>query len=237
MDMSSTALVLDPGEIHVWWLDLGRVDARADFLSAGERARAARLHQARDRERWAASRAALRQILAGYLDEAPAAVPLDRSPAGKPVLAGASPLRFTLTHSGNRGALAVARAREVGIDLEERDAVREDAADLDRLTAVVCTPAEATRLARLPLSDRVDAFLALWTVKEAYLKALGAGLARDPRSLEVEVGADGRAALFDAAEPLLATPFQLLQLDAGQGWAAALAHAGGDALVREWTWP
>lgn len=237
MRMPPTELVLDAGEVHVWWIDLPQVDTGVDLLSADEWGRAARLHRARDRERWVAARVALRQILAGYLGRAPAELPIGRDPFGKPVLAGEPSLRFNLSHAGERAALAVALARDIGIDLEARAAVREDDADLGRLIAVTCAPAEARRLARLLLPERVDAFLALWTLKEAYLKALGAGLARDPRSVEIAIGADGRITLGDTSASRRETSCRLRRLDAGPGWVAALAVTGSETAVRERAWP
>ncbi|TXS59580.1 4-phosphopantetheinyl transferase family protein, partial [Streptomyces sp. me109] len=46
----------------------------------------------------------------------------------------------------------------------------------DLLHPYVCTPAEAAELAALPEDERTVRLLHLWTLKEAYTKALGHGM-------------------------------------------------------------
>ncbi|MGH2616779.1 MAG: 4'-phosphopantetheinyl transferase family protein [Thermomicrobiales bacterium] len=150
----------------------------------------------------------------------------------KPALAGDSPLRYSLAHAGNRAALAVAWERDVGIDLEAVDLEL----DLPPLMAVACAPAEAARLETLPVAERVEAFLTLWTLKEAYLKATGAGLSQDPRTIAVELLPNGRAAVRDTDPKSAHQRWSLSRLDAGPGWVAALAIDGADQAVREFHW-
>jgi 4'-phosphopantetheinyl transferase len=237
-----------PGEVHVWWISLELVpgDALA-VLSPGEWARADWFRQPRDRARWTAARAALRLILSGYTGSAPDRLQISPSPIAKgeggravrvgrwvkPALTGGSPLRFSLTHAGDRAALAVAWEREVGLDLEPID---QDL-DLPPLMAVACTAAESARLETLPAAERVASFLTLWTLKEAYLKALGSGLSRDPRTISIELLANGHVAAHDSDPETENEPWSLRLLDAGPGWAAALASGGAEPVVREFHWP
>jgi 4'-phosphopantetheinyl transferase len=250
-----------PGEVHVWWIDLDTARDEAETtLSPNERARAARFRHHRDRVRWTRARVAVRQILAGYLGQPPHAVEftpaaiqvsplrppfpiaMGRVPSGrrlrarasgaKPALANDPRLRFNLAHAGGRAVLAVAWEREVGIDLEPID----DGLDLLPLLAVACAPAEIARIEALPSDQRIGAFLALWTVKEAYLKAIGVGMFREPRTLEVEFLADGRASVHDAHEKDDPPRWDVRLLDAGCGWVAALAAAGAGQAVRTFPW-
>jgi 4'-phosphopantetheinyl transferase len=249
-------------EVHVWWIDLSATQGEADaILSPDERARAARFHHQRDHDRWTRARAAVRQILAGYLGDPPQTVgftstasqesPLchsspiatGRVPSGrrlgewvtsaKPALANDPRLRFNLAHAGDRAVLAVAWEREVGIDLEPIDAEL----DLPPLLTVACAPAEIARIEALPPDRRIEAFLALWTVKEAYLKAMGVGMFREPRMLEVEFIVDGRAIIHDAHEEGAPPRWDVRRLDAGSGWVAALAVAGSAPTPVEFDWP
>jgi 4'-phosphopantetheinyl transferase len=55
---------------------------------------------------------------------------------------------------------------------------------------------EEAALRALPEDYRAEAFLGLWTVKEAYLKALGLGLRREPAELCVEM----RGETFEIAD-------------------------------------
>jgi 4'-phosphopantetheinyl transferase len=176
---------------------------------------------------------ALRQILTGYTGLAPANVRLTCGPSGQPALRDATSLRFNLTHAGERAALAVAWAREVGIDLEPID----PALDVPPLIAVACSQAEAERIGALPVVARAEALLTCWTLKEAYLKGIGAGQSRDPRTIEIAVLPDDRATIAD----LLAGPeeprWSSCLLDAGSGWVAAVAVPGHVASVAVYRWP
>jgi 4'-phosphopantetheinyl transferase len=150
----------------------------------------------------------------------------------KPALAGNSSLCFSLSHAGDRAALAVAWEQEVGIDLEPVDPTL----DLPPLLAVACTPAEFALIDALPTAERVASFLTHWTLKEAYLKALGTGLSRDPRAISIELLANDRVAVHDSDPETANQPWSLRQLNAGPGWAAALAIRGVEPVVREFNW-
>lgn len=103
----------------MWRVDLDAPDVDLGPLSADERARAARFLRDEPRRRWQAGRGALRTVLGGYLGIAPAAVELRLGHRGKPALADPdASLRFNLSHSDELALIALARGREVGIDVE-----------------------------------------------------------------------------------------------------------------------
>jgi 4'-phosphopantetheinyl transferase len=144
---------------------------------------------------------ALREVLARYLQEEPDAVKLRTGEHGKPMLADpSSPLRFNLSHSGERALVAVASGREVGVDIERVRARR----NLERLAERALDPAAAAAVRAAPERDRVAAFHQAWTRREALAKCWGTGL----------------------GAPLRAAPVSVAELDAGRGYAAALAVAG-----------
>jgi 4'-phosphopantetheinyl transferase len=95
-----------------------------------------------------------------------------RDPAGRPGLAG-SPggLQLSLSHSRVMAAAAVTAIGPVGVDLELVRPV-----DVLVLARRWFPAQEAGWLARLPSGQRDEAFLGLWTQKEAIAKALGTGL-------------------------------------------------------------
>ena len=212
---------IHPGEVHVWHLALdGDPERRAmlaSLLSEDEQARAARFHFDTDRDRWTASRGLLRQTLGNYLGVPPAAVRFEVGPFGKPSL-GPHPLRFSLSHSGGRALLAVAWAREVGIDLEQ---MRTDF-DPDALAAQVFSPEEQAWLRALPEAERHRAFLTLWTGKEAYAKARGLGLSLPLAALTLRVSSETEEI---AAEDQtgIGTRLFLRRLTPAAGYAGALA--------------
>jgi 4'-phosphopantetheinyl transferase len=120
-------------------------------------------------------------VLARYLGLSQSSVVLWRSRAGKPELHD-SALRVSLAHSGDVALVAVASRREVGVDVEPLRAGTETWS----LSSHALTDAERAQLDALPTSRRSEAFLWMWTRKEALLKAVGVGLAVDPRLIELE---------------------------------------------------
>ena len=115
------AEVLGEDEVHVWRiaLDCGDGDSLRSGLSSDELARAARFHFERDRTRFSVARAALREILAHYLGASPDEIAFVYGGHGKPALAPPhGDLRFNLSHSHDVALCAVARGREVGVDVE-----------------------------------------------------------------------------------------------------------------------
>jgi 4'-phosphopantetheinyl transferase len=213
---------LEPDHIHVWWIDLERTETHVPaVLSADERARAEQFKYPRDRARWTSARVALRQILAGYTGDHPAQLRLVRGDHGKPALLGGSLLHFSLAHARERAVLALSRNREVGIDLEPI----EPRLDVSMLMEVVCSQSEVARLDALHPAARLEAFLTYWTLKEAYLKGIGTGLSRDPRTIEIVLHPDGRAEIRDSV-PHKEPDWSVRFLDAGPGWTAALAIPG-----------
>jgi 4'-phosphopantetheinyl transferase len=197
---------ISAGEIHVWRAQLdsdGWPDA--DRLPADERQRAVRLRSRRLRKRWLAARWALRDVLGRYLDTDPATVELRVAKGGKPALATpGSPLRFNLSHSAGEALIAVAREREVGVDIEQ---IRPRG-DLLALARRALEPGEAAAIAAMPAADRPAAFHVAWTRREAIAKCLGVGL----------------------AGPLPEDDVAVSDFDAGPGFAAAVAVTGRQAL-------
>lgn len=216
--------------VHVWRVDLARRadDGAGSVLCAAERERAARFARDGDRARFVATRSALRGLLAAYLDVAAQAIELGTGAHGKPgVAAPPGAIRFNLSHSGDCALIAIARGREVGVDVERIRPLGE----LDTLIARYASPAERAVLAACPEDDRLRAFFDLWTLKEAYLKGCGDGLLRDLAGIEVALGSAPMrlAAVHDRPEDR--ARWRLEPLDAGEGYAAALAVEGEHARL------
>jgi 4'-phosphopantetheinyl transferase len=140
------------------------------MLSAEERARTDRFRFERDATLYAAAHVLLRKMLAAH------GVPDPRfrvNAWGKPELDGADPaLRFNLTHTRGLAACAVTPFGDLGIDAEAVD----PAVDCLDLARHFFAPQEAAFLAGLPPDRRGVAFCRLWTLKEAFIKAVGQGL-------------------------------------------------------------
>jgi 4'-phosphopantetheinyl transferase len=160
------------------------------------------------RVRQAAESEFVRALLGSYLRCESAAVRIDRDARGKPAIHGER-LCFNLAHSGDALLVGVADALAVGVDLETPSQPRP-VLDLARR---YFAPAEAQALAALPEDRRQDAFLRLWTCKEAALKAQGQGIS------------GGLASMVFSLDPRQKRPIPRLQSDAaGAGWHVRCAY-------------
>ena len=178
----------------------------------------------------ASGRAPLRRLLARYLGTRADAVELADGTHGRPELAGLrrNELRFNWSHSGDRALVAVARSVQPGVDLEHKR--RPGARDVLVLARRFFAPREAQALAAMSADDRSQAFLRLWTVKEAVLKAHGRGLAYGLHRVVVELEGDGPALRqFDGES---AAAWQVRELSLDPGWLGAIAWRGPPMRVR-----
>ncbi len=228
------SFTLSGNQLDVWVVRL--VDSE-DFLqrhsavlSDDERERARRFRFPRDRNRFIVGRSALRTLLAGYTGQAPSAIRFSYSYYGKPELAGSRDgLAFNVAHSGDLAVFAFGRFESVGIDVEQMTAIPE----LDMLARRFFAPNESAELMSLPEPDRLPAFYRCWTRKEAYLKALGHGLAKPLDGFEVSFAADEparlRRVLDDADEP---ERWSLSPFEPAAGAVAAAAVRHQNVVVR-----
>lgn len=212
--------------VHIYSVSVDSADCGrlTEFLSPDELDRAARFHFPRDRDRFIARRGILREILSRCLDQAPGDLQFQYTPLGKPYLAG-TPIHFSASHS-NALALCAVSSQEVGIDVEQ---ICPDFPFME-VARRFFREAELSYLESLPPADQRRSFYALWTRKEAYLKALGLGLSAGieapiPLASDAEItGPEGKV-------------WTVLELDVGADYRAALACAGGlkSARIHPWT--
>jgi 4'-phosphopantetheinyl transferase len=165
-----------------------------------------------------------RALLASYAGVGPDALDWRVGAHGKPELAHGD-LAFNLSHSGGSTLLAVARGTAVGVDLEHRRRVRRRQA----LLARCFSRAERERIERDPDPDAI--LLALWSAKEAVVKAIGRGIAYGLTRVELGLEADGvRLVRVDGpAGP--AERWRLHTLALERDALGALAYAGGGRRV------
>lgn len=181
---SSTG-ILDGNVVHLWLLDINLFTAAhyadaARIMSSSERERAQKF--VRGKESYIASRWLLRTVLGRYMDLAPEAVEFLRTDKGKPFLPH-SDIHFSLSHSGHWAVLAVASTELIGVDVEAVKATR----DLSGIAASYYHPHEFSRLQSLTGAEHSDYFYRLWTLKEAFFKALGTGISAGLEKIQLEL--------------------------------------------------
>ncbi len=148
------------------------------LLSDAEKQRCDRITHARARRQHVVARGQLRVLLGHYLHLAPELVQIDLGFQGKPQVAG---LEFNLSHSGDLVAYAFGTV-PLGIDVEQRRHL-----DAAALVKRFFTPLEWQEWQELPAAEQETAFFQVWTIKEAYLKAIGTGLSRSLSTVPVQL--------------------------------------------------
>jgi 4'-phosphopantetheinyl transferase len=179
--------------IQVWLGKVPTLDheitAHACLLNETEKRRAKRYKVTPPRNEFIFGRGILRQLLAAGLDCSPQEVTLDYEPRGKPRIAGDAyleDLHFNLAHSHSLVAVALARGRKVGVDIEWM----ERSLDWLPLAKRVFSRRERDEIHSLPVPAQRLAFFKGWTRKEAFLKATGEGLSDHIQRIEVTMNPD-----------------------------------------------
>lgn len=188
-------------EVHLWSrrLDLDAGPSERDLARLGpdERARAEGFRRSIDRHRFIGRHLHLRDVLAIYLGVAPDRVPLAAPLHEPPRLTSgeaASDLRFSLSGSADRSAIAIAWHRPVGVDIERID----PSVDTMSVARTLFSRGECAALDAASPDRRRALFFRIWARKEAFVKALGLGFGRDLESFDVLASDDG-AAVSDQA--------------------------------------
>jgi 4'-phosphopantetheinyl transferase len=175
-------LALPPGTAHLWYVfpeelsDPYLLAAYHMLMSPEEAVQQARFRFPEGRHEYLVTRALVRAVLSIYAPVAPRAWQFVRNRYGRPEIAGpdgAPPLRFNLSNTRGLIACLVTLEREVGVDVEDTTRKGETVGVADRFFS----PSEAAALRALPASRQRDRFFDYWTLKEAYIKARGMGLA------------------------------------------------------------
>lgn len=124
------------------------------------------------RERYAASRRLLKHAAAAALRAEAIDLELAYGPTGRPYLRGCDQIDISLSHTDDLLLVGLTTRGLIGVDAE-----RADRSIYARgLTRLICTPHESRMLTRLPEPERNPSLVRLWTLKEAYSKAIGQGM-------------------------------------------------------------
>lgn len=205
---------MPPGQVLVWWAPLDAL--RAIHLSLLDDAEHERLRSFKDRDsgrRFALGAALLRLAVSRLTDVPPRSVSIDRSGNGRPVVAGGP--HVSVSHSHDVVAVACTDAAPVGLDVEMIQGEPE-------LLEIAVSPLDV-------LEATAHRVLVTWTMKEAYLKAVGTGLRTSPAAVALS-GNGTRAQVTDAPDGL-PLPASVSGVDVSEGYLGAVCVLGHDDVV------
>jgi 4'-phosphopantetheinyl transferase len=207
-------LVVTRPTCDVWWATLSDVrPEHAALLNPVEHGRRERYLRTEDRDRFTLGVAMTRLALGSVLGLPAAKVPLTRAcrdcgePHGPPAIAGGPHL--SVSHSGDRVAVALSAHGPVGIDVEECSRQLDSAIERH-----VLAPAET--------AGAGDIFI-YWTRKEALVKATGDGLRAPMTEITVSLPDEPPRLLAWSGRAELVGRITMYSLAPGLGYAACLA--------------
>jgi len=237
-DEAGAQIVLVHDEVHVWLARLDQplemVTRSRSILSSDEKSRADRFHFEKDRTAYTVARAALKLLLAKYLDMPATNICFEYTAHGKPFLASAanSPgITFNISHSGGLALLAFAIGRQVGVDVER---IRPDFGTLE-IAERFFSRSEVESLLAQPVDQQSVCFFNCWTRKEAYIKAIGEGLSCPLDRFDVTLAVDEPARLIETrVASQNAADWLMHNLEVGPEYRAAVIAEGAGWRLRCW---
>lgn len=173
---------IQTNEIDIWLvendqlIDQSMLNDYLGLLNPDELKRLDRFVFPKHKKQFLISRALVRTVLGQYLEQSPESIVFARNAYGKPRIASferSLPISFNLSHTNGLSVLAVSLNDELGVDTE----YLTRKVDILNLAKRYFSEQEYAGLAALDVKDFDKRFLELWTLKEAYIKACGMGLA------------------------------------------------------------
>jgi 4'-phosphopantetheinyl transferase len=143
-------------------------------LTDDEKERADRFRFDNDRFNFVLRRGLLRQLLGETLGVAPSQIRFTITEVGKPYISFPenAGIWFNLSHSGRQIAYAFSKHPDIGIDIERIRTVE----DIDQLALKYFSAEEYAIIVNLPSWEKNKAFIRIWCIKEALIKAIGCPL-------------------------------------------------------------
>lgn len=168
-------------------LEEEQVRTYAKHLSKAERARAQKFRSRTGYREYIVTRGLLRQVLSETAGLDLAGVDFRYGEHGKPclgTLVSGETVAFNVSHSHGLALVALTLGGRLGVDLEK---IRPEV-EWRELAGRYFSEAENRALEARHGEDGRKAFFACWTRKEAFVKALGAGVSYGLKQFDVSVG-------------------------------------------------
>jgi len=143
------------------------------YLSPDERKHADDMNDLNRRSFFITSNGFRRVILSRYLSITPAKIQFKTNKYGKPFIYDQNPddVTFNTSHSHEKLLIAICKNRDIGVDIQfESDNIPEM-----KIANRVFGPVDSSYLAKFSGVELRHKFFRIWTLKEAYCKALGLG--------------------------------------------------------------
>lgn len=214
LQLSDTSI--DQNRIDIWQYPIDTpFKGASELLNEDESARSARYYFDKHRRRFTTARAALRVILARYLQTTPQEIHFNYNEYGKPEVAD-SAIQFNLSHSGNLALLAIGKQWPLGIDIEFFSK-----RPYEGIGSHLFSPAENIALNNTHARLKPFVFFHIWAQKEAFIKACGLGLSYPTAEFDVPILSNHTEAI---ADPIHQKTWQIVSFMPQPACSAALCY-------------
>ena len=186
-------------QAHVWYcnpqaiFDLGKLAEYFALLSVAERKAQQGFHYKKDQRSYLVSHALVRKVLSLYSDKPAQDWMFAKGAHGKPRITPASAaasLRFNLSHTADLCACVVTRDHRCGIDAEYTGRENKLLPIARRMFAAT----EVNSLLDVSEAELRQRFFYYWTLREAYVKALGTGMGGSSKAFHFNIDTHASAA-------------------------------------------
>jgi 4'-phosphopantetheinyl transferase len=179
-------------EASVQW-----AQTQSSVLDEEEERRWRRYRTSESRALFLVAHVATRHVLSHSGDRDPESWVFDRGANGRPeIVQGPRGMRFNISHTEGMVAVLVHGEADCGVDVEHS----RRSMDIRSVSRRVFTDGEQAAIFSQPPELRADRFYQLWTLKEAFIKAKGKGLALPLRQFSFEVLDEQRGTEQSGAE-------------------------------------
>jgi 4'-phosphopantetheinyl transferase len=177
IDLPNESSELSGNEVHVWLAKIDQlhlwIERFSQILSEEELTKANNFIFIQDKDRFIVSHGLLRIMLANYVKIDPKQLKFNHAINGKPYITTKysidSDLSFNMSHSHNVAIYTFTLNRRIGVDIEFIRYIK----NIDQLINFVFSKNDRMTIDTLPEKQKQEAFLNIWTRKEAYVKAIG----------------------------------------------------------------
>lgn len=207
---------------------LAQLPQYLSYLAPAEGARWRGIRPAERQWQYLQSRVLRRVLLAAYTGREAARLHFARDEWGRTLVADHRALYFSLTQCASHVAIALGSQAALGLDAETVFPVRPSFLQIARSQF---SQADLLQILTCPEPRRYGRFLELWTLRQAYLKALGRGRAKSLSDLSFSRASSGLLLCRDRTpQPTAMPPMAFLSEKWVNSCQLALAYRAGQPV-------
>lgn len=161
-----------------------------EYLNDSEIKRAQGISNEEIKSSYIACRFFLKKLLSEHLQKPLNVINIEYGTNGKPYLNNEN-IYFNCSHSDTHFVIVVNETGAIGIDIENKTRKFENS----KIANLILSDDEQTELFELIAEEQREIFLKIWTVKEAFFKAIGSGLTSPLKHVSVQIDNDSNVQL------------------------------------------